>query len=87
MTERIAEMIREMMQAMRQAGVEVPDQVAQVVESQIRQQFAGERIYIAGQPKRARAVQLAQLKLGKTRELAQAAGISERWARRLLTGK
>lgn len=87
MTERIAEMIREMMQAMRQAGVDVPDQVAQFVEVKIRQQFAGERIYIAGHPKRSRAVQLAQLNLTRTRDLSEATGLSMRRVQQLMRGK
>ena len=52
-----------------------------------RQTFAGERPYIAGYPKRQRAVQIAQLNLRTTREMAAASGMNERTVRRIVRGR
>ena len=56
-------------------------------ESLIRRTYAGERIYVAGQPKRQRAIQLAKLELRTTREMAVASGMNVRTVRRIVTGR
>ena len=82
------DMIREIVNVFfRVTGVAPTAEHVQTVETEIRQQFAGDRIYIAGQPKRQRARQLAKLAQRTTRELSLASGLSERHVRRLMRGK
>jgi len=57
------------------------------VEIAVRTTFAGERPYIAGYPKQARAVQLAKLQHMKTVDMALATGTSVRHVRRVLRGR
>lgn len=88
MTKGVEEMVRDMAAAFfRVTGVAPTPEQQQAVEMEVRQQFAGERVYVAGQPKRQRAVQLARLNLTRTRDMAEATGISERRVRQLMRGK
>lgn len=57
------------------------------VEIAVRTTFAGERVYIAGYPKQARAVQLAKLQHLKTLDMALATGITVRRVRQIMRGK
>lgn len=57
------------------------------VEIAVRTTFAGERPYIAGYPKQARAVQLAKLQHLKTVDMALATGITVRRVRQIMRGK
>ena len=81
-------MIREMAKAFtRVMGVEPTREQQQQVEFEVRQEFAGERIYVAAWPKQKRQRQLAQANKKLQRDIATVAGISERHARRILRGK
>jgi hypothetical protein len=87
------DMIREILEALRNAGVEVGDQVASRVEVQIRQQFGGERVYIQSLPKMRKAAQLVQgqRSLGtdarNIQRLSKATGIPARTVRWYLKTK
>lgn len=88
---RFEQMIREMAVAFcRVTGVEpTPDQI-KTVELQIRHQFAGERVYVAGHPKaqHAEAVRRMVRDARHTqREQARALGMSERGLRKALRGR
>lgn len=88
MTKGVDEMIREMADAFfRETGVRPTQEQQQRVEIEVRQKFAGERVYVAGHPKRIRAVQLAQLNMTRTRDLAEATGLSPRRVRQIMKGK
>lgn len=88
MTKGVEEMVRDMAAAFfRVTGVAPTPEQQQAVEMEVRQQFAGERVYVAGQPKRWRAVQLAQLNMTRTRDLAEATGLSPRRVRQIMKGK
>lgn len=80
-------MIHDLIQAFRAAGIDVPEATATAVEAQIRLQYRGESIYIAGPSRQLRARQLASLERMKVRELARATGLSERTIRRIKNGK
>ncbi len=56
-------------------------------EAFIRRTYGGEEIYVAKQPKRQRAIQLAQLQLRTTRELAVASGMNVRTVKRIINGR
>ncbi len=81
-------MIREMSSAFfRVTGVEPSIEQRQTVEFEIRQQFAGERVYVAGLPKGQRARQLAKLARQSAREMAAASGLPLRTVQRLRSGR
>ncbi|HAF43423.1 MAG TPA: hypothetical protein DCK83_00375 [Gallionellaceae bacterium] len=86
MTE-VVEMINDLIRAMREAGVAVPDGVAMEVETKMRQAYGGERLYIARLPKQNRAVQLAKLERHTQVEMALATGLTVRQVRRIRNGK
>lgn len=85
MTEIINFIARELEQAL--ARGLAPDEARQAAEVATRHTFAGERVYIAGHPKRQRAVQIAALNLGTTREVVAATGMNQRTVRRILRGR
>jgi hypothetical protein len=93
MTKGLNDMIRDLLAALRAAGVEVGEQVASRVELQIRQQYGGERVYIQSLPKMRRAAQLshAQVQLGTAarsiQRLSKATGIPARTVKRLINGR
>ena len=80
-------MIHDLIQAFRDAGVQVPDATAADVETKIRQQYRGESIYIAGPSRQLRARQLASLERMKLRDMAVATGLSIRTIKRIRNGK
>ena len=80
-------MIDDMIRALRAAGIEVPDSAARTVEIHLRNQYGGERIYIASLPKQRRAVQLARLAQRTQVEMALATGLTVRQVRRIQRGK
>jgi hypothetical protein len=80
-------MINDLIRAMREAGVNVPNDVALTVETRMRQTYGGERLYIARLPKQNRAVQLAKLERHTQVEMALATGLTVRGVRKILRGK
>jgi len=80
-------MIHDMIRALREAGIDVPDEAARSVEVRIRMQYGGERIYVASLPKQARAVQLAKLERRTQVQMAAATGLSVRQIRRIRNGR
>lgn len=80
-------MIHDMIRAMREAGVEVPDGVATNVKVKLQSLYGGERVYVPSLPKASRAVQLAKLEKRTQVEMALATGLSVRQVRRIRNGK
>ncbi len=60
MTKGLDDMIRDMIAALREAGVPVDDSIATKVEIKLRRQYGGERVYVQSLPKQLRAAQLAE---------------------------
>ena len=87
MTTEMKKMIHDMIRALREAGIDVPDEAARSVEVKIRMQYGGERIYVASLPKQARAVQLAKLERRTQVQMAAATGLSVRQIRRIRNGR
>ena len=87
MTTEMKKMIHDMIRALREAGIDVPDEAARSVEVRIRMQYGGERIYVASLPKQARAVQLAKLERRTQVQMAAATGLSVRQIRRIRNGR
>ena len=83
----VTQMINDLIQAFRAAGIDVPEGTATQVEVTIRQQYRGESIYIAGPSRQVRARQIATLGKMETRKLAAATGLSVRTIRRIRNGK
>lgn len=86
MTE-MMKMIHDMIRALRDAGVEVPDGVATNVKVKLQSLYGGERVYVPSLPKASRAVQLAKLEKRTQVEMALATGLSVRQVRRIRNGK
>lgn len=88
---RFEQMIREMAVAFcRATGVEPSKDQIRSVEVEIRQQFGGERVYVASHPKaqRAEAVRRMMREGGHTqREQAMALGMTDRGLRKALRGR
>jgi hypothetical protein len=80
-------MIHDMIRALRDAGVEVPDGVATNVKVKLQSLYGGERVYVPSLPKASRAVQLAKLEKRTQVEMALATGLSVRQVRRIRNGK
>ena len=80
-------MIDDLIQLMRDAGIAVPDGVAQTIEVRLRQTYGGERVYVASLPKQRRAVQLAKLAKHTQVEMALATGLTVRGVRKILRGR
>jgi len=80
-------MINDLIAAIREAGISVPEGVAQTVEAKIRKTYGGERVYIASLPKQQRAVQLAKLEKCTQVQMALATGLTVRQVRRIRRGK
>lgn len=86
-------MIRDMIAALREAGVPVDDSIATKVEIKLRRQYGGERVYVQSLPKQLRAAQLAEAhkRLGTAaitlKRLAQATGMPVRTVKRLRNGR
>jgi hypothetical protein len=93
MSRRLDDMIRDLIAALRTAGIDVADDLAKTVELQLRRQYGGERVYIQSLPKMKRAAQIvhAQAHLGTAarsiQRLSKATGIPARTVKRYLTGK
>lgn len=85
MTE-IIRFMRDVFQREISAGVPLP-QASATVERELRNTFAGERVYIAGYPKQRRAVQLAKMQKMRTIDMAVATGLSVRRVRQIVRGK
>ena len=83
-------MINDLIRAMREAGIAVPEGVAAIVEQKIRQQYCGETVRIFGTTREMRETRARQIaKLGKmqTRQIATLTGLSARTIRRIRNGK
>lgn len=80
-------MIHDMIRALRDAGVDVPDGVATNVKVKLQSLYGGERVYVPSLPKARRAVQLAKLEKRTQVEMALATGLSVRQVRRIQRGK
>lgn len=76
-------MIHDMIRALRDAGVDVPDTAATDVKLKLQSLYGGERVYVPSLPKARRAVQLAKLEKRTTGQIAAACGISRQHAWRL----
>lgn len=93
MTKGLDDMIRDMIAALREAGVCVDEAIATKVEIKLRRQYGGERVYIQSLPKQLRAAQVAeaQRRLGTAaitlKRIAQATGIPVRTVKRLQNGR
>lgn len=85
MTE-IIQFIREQFERELAAGRSLME-AGTTVEIAVRQNFAGERPYIAAWPKQRRAVQIARLNLQTSRELSVASGLPLRTVQRLRSGR
>lgn len=86
MTE-MMKMIHDMIRALRDAGVDVPDGVATNVKVKLQSLYGGERVYVPSLPKARRAVQLAKLEKRTQVEMALATGLSVRQVRRIKNGR
>ena len=84
---KMSEIIRKMLDELRAAGVAVEDRVALDVETALRREFGGERVYVQSLPKQRRAVQLARLGKQTDIELALGSGLSIRHIRRIRCGR
>ena len=80
-------MIDDLIKLFRAEGIDVPDTVGRAVEVKLRQQYGGERVYVASLPKQKRAAQLAKLNLRTQREMAVATGLTVRGVRKILRGR
>ena len=80
-------MIDDLIKAFRDAGLDVPQNVAKDVEVKIRQQYGGERVYVASLPKQRRQVQLAKLEKMTQINMAKATGLTVRGVRKILRGR
>jgi len=80
-------MIDDLIRAFRDAGLDVPQNIAKDAEVQIRRQYGGERVYVASLPKQRRQVQLAKLEKMSQIGMAKATGLNVRHVRLLLKGK
>jgi hypothetical protein len=96
MTE-VMDVIRDLIKFIREeSGIELNKDIASRVEARACSTYGGERLYLPKSPKlqtqqgiseRQRAVQKAKASMSRTRDIAAAAGISQRQARRILNGK
>ena len=80
-------MIDDLIKAFRDAGIQVPQDVAKDVEVRMRRQYGGERVYVASLPKQRRQVQLAKLEKMTQINMSVATGIPVRTIRRLRNGR
>ena len=80
-------MIHDMIRALRDAGIDVPDAAATDVKLKLQSLYGGERVYVPSLPKARRAVQLAKLEKRTQVEMALATGLSVRQVRRIRNGK
>ncbi len=80
-------MIHDMIRALRDAGIEVPDTAATDVKLKLQSLYGGERVYVPSLPKARRAVQIARLEKRTQVEMALATGLSVRQVRRIRNGK
>lgn len=80
-------MITDLIKLMKEAGIAVPQDVAQTVEVKLREVYGGQRIYVTSLPKQKRAVQLAKLNKLTQIEMARATGLTVRGVRKILRGK
>ena len=80
-------MIHDMIRALRDAGVDVPDTAAADVKFKLQSLYGGERVYVPSLPKARRAVQLARLEKRTQVEMALATGLSVRQIRRIRNGR
>lgn len=87
------DMIRDLLAALRKAGVEVGEELAKSVEVELRRQYGGERVYIQSLPKMRKAAQIthAQVHLGTAarsiQRLSKATGIPARTVKRIINGR
>lgn len=87
---KVSDMIKELIRALRDAGVQVPDDVAPRIEVRIQQQFGGERVYVAKSPKRAGVLQVGTNSFPAdmpSREIARITGKPIRTVQRLKSGR
>lgn len=80
-------MIDDLIKLFRAEGIDVPAEVGREVEVKIRQQYGGERVYVASLPKQRRQVQLAKLEKMTLRKMSVATGIPVRTIKRLKNGR
>ena len=80
-------MIDDLIKAFRDAGLDVPQNIAKDAELQIRRQYGGERVYVASLPKQRRQAQLAKLEKMTQINMSVATGIPVRTIRRLRNGR
>lgn len=80
-------MIDDLIKAFRDAGIQVPQDIAKDVEVRMRRQYGGERVYVASLPKQRRQVQLAKLEKMTQINMSVATGIPVRTIRRLRNGR
>lgn len=80
-------MINDLIKLFRAEGIDVPDTVGRAVEVKLRQQYGGERVYVASLPKQKRAAQLAKLEKMTLRKMSVVTGIPVRTIQRIKNGR
>lgn len=84
---KVADMIKELLAALRDAGVTVPDDAAHKAEVRIQQQFGGAPVYVPKLKKRIGQSEIAHLGTCSAREVARITGKPIRTVQRLRSGK